>query len=196
MRTFASLFAASGLAMAIAAPFEPRQSVPTTVSLIALSSNAALQGQAVNASGNQFFVGAPSGIYCPVPAPDCAGFSNTTTIAVGGGTASMYDEVPGGQNVYVAQNGQLSFTTAHEEGIFPEGSYTEGFSIEPTDFGGYQFVFTGDNSNGFIACPTSEDGTTWEILARVSSAGAICAAAADVELAAIAVSAPGAFEYD
>ena len=195
MRTFASFVAASGLAMALAAPFEPRQSVPTTVSLIALSSNGALQGQPVNASANQFFVGAPSGIYCPVPAPDCAGFSNTTTIAVGGGVASMYDEVPGGQNVYVAQNGQLRFTTAHEEGIFPEGSYTEGFSIEPTEFGGYQLIFTGGNSNGFIACPTSENGP-WEILARVTSGGAICAAAADVELAAIAVSTPGAFEYD
>ncbi|MCJ1329673.1 hypothetical protein MMC10_006353 [Thelotrema lepadinum] len=195
MRTFASFVAASGLAMALAAPLEPRQSVPTTVSLIALSSNSALQGQPINATGNQFFVGLASGIYCPVPAPDCAGFSNTTTIEVGGGGASMYDDVPGGQDVYVAQNGQLSFTTAHEEGIFPEGAYTGPFSIEPTGFGGYQLIFTGDNSSGFFACPTGENGA-WEILAKVSSGGAICAAAADVELAAIAVSEPGAFEYD
>lgn len=101
---------------------------------------------------------------------------------------------PGGQDVYVAETGLLSFTMAHEEGVFPSGAYTTGFAIEPTIFGGFTFNFTGGQSSGFIACPI--DNGRWEILATVTSEGAICAAAADVEIAAIAVSSPGAFEYE
>ena len=75
----------------------------------------------------------------------------------------MYSEVPGGQDVYVNSTGALSFTFAHEEGNFPPGSATKGFSTKNG-----VFTFTGLGSTGWIACPIFKDGTgPYQVFAKV-----------------------------
>ncbi|KAH8885278.1 hypothetical protein GQ53DRAFT_829005 [Thozetella sp. PMI_491] len=164
-----------------------------------LSSSAPLlDGKAVNASGLTFWVGKSTAAYCPLPDPaDCASFPNITTIAVGAGSADMYDYAPGGQDIYVAQNGWLQYTAAHEEGQFPPGSYSTGFAVdtnvEPPAAG--ELVFTGGNSSGWIVCG---DGSSLplQILALVSSEGAVCANAQKIRIFLNEATEVGAFEYD
>lgn len=195
-----TLVALSTLALSLSSPLHQRQTTtPTEVTLVALSDNSALQDQTINASSGGFYIGLPTAAYCPKPAPDCAAFSNTTIVTAANtttiGTASLVVEVPGGQDVYVAEDGALSYTTAHEAGVFPPGSYPMGFAIVPSGDGGYEFIFEGFYSEGWIACPGAVEGS-WQILAKVRSMGAVCAAAVDLKIAAVAASGVGAFEYD
>ena len=178
----------STLALSVATPVKPRQS--NGYSIRASSALSTFNGRSVNATGNAFWIGYDTAADCVLAPPNCDGFANTTTVLVGGGGASMYDIVPGGQNVYVKSNGALSFTTPHTEGNFPPGSYTTGFTIGS----GNHLLFSGGNSNGWYVCG---DGTEpVEVLARVSSAGAICASAQEVQLLLDPVTAPGAYQYE
>ena len=56
-------------------------------------------------------------------------------------------EVPGGQQVYIGPDGALSFTQAHSAS-YPPGSQFGGFGAS-----GGEFVFSGSNGTGWIACP-------------------------------------------
>lgn len=62
--------------------------------------------------------------------------------------------VPGGQSIYVAPSGALSFTTPHS-GYIPAGSsqgpfeYTPGASGNPLG----TWTFSGKGASGFMACP-------------------------------------------
>ena len=58
-------------------------------------------------------------------------------------------EVPGGQLVYVAPNGLLSYTAAHTSS-YPNGSIF-GFGGEK----GGEFVFNSPEGSGWLACPST-----------------------------------------
>jgi hypothetical protein len=67
----------------------------------------------------------------------------------------MYVEVPGGQQVYLAPDGSLSYTIAHSANI-PRDAVTKGFKQSPqksaTTIGSLIF-----NDDGFMACPADDE---------------------------------------
>lgn len=75
-------------------------------------------------------------------------------------------EVPGGQLIYVLPTGELGFTQGHSAYI-PAGAATGPFEYihdQPYD----SWYFTGFNSDGFLACPTSDNnGTQWQVFADI-----------------------------
>ena len=75
--------------------------------------------------------------------------------------------VPGGQDVYVAYSGALSFTEPHEEGS--EVGVTTGFTYQnntATTGGPGRFSFTGLGSlGGFLACPTAKGTGPYQVFA-------------------------------
>ncbi|KAF2963344.1 hypothetical protein GQX73_g10230 [Xylaria multiplex] len=75
----------------------------------------------VNASGGKFYIGRPTQTYCPDGVVDCSHFTGTETVFVPGydGRLGLRVNVPGGQQVYVAPDGSLSFTQAHSAYIPP-----------------------------------------------------------------------------
>jgi hypothetical protein len=83
---------------------------------------------------------------------DACPAGNMTVLAGGYGTLAMGVVVPGGQQVYVAPDGALSYTQAHSAYI-PPGSIVDGFSrTEGEQFGNLAF------KDGLIACPTEDSG--------------------------------------
>lgn len=82
---------------------------------------------------------------------------------------SKSDEVPGGQMVYVAPDGSLSYTVAHSASI-PPGSATTTFTHTPSNPSTGQlgtFGFTGLGATGFVACPLA-GGSAYQVFADVS----------------------------
>ncbi|KAI0192776.1 hypothetical protein F4808DRAFT_442742 [Astrocystis sublimbata] len=88
-------------------------------------------GTTINASGGKFYISETASTYCPegTEGLDCADYAGTgTTFAVSGATTLSLDvTVPGGQQVYVAPDGALSYTQAHSAAI-PADSVLIGFS--------------------------------------------------------------------
>jgi hypothetical protein len=68
----------------------------------------------------------------------------------------MNVEVPGGQEVYVTEDGQIGVTQAHS-GAIPEGGVTTPFTYTPPQGEGNvgTLLF---NSNSFSACPDGTEG--------------------------------------
>ncbi|KAI1736034.1 hypothetical protein F4680DRAFT_433192 [Xylaria scruposa] len=88
----------------------------------------------INASGGKFYINKPTETWCPsdIDGLDCSKFDGSETV-FGLGYADrmgLDDSVPGGQQVYIAPDGSLSFTQAHSAYI-PPGSTVTGFSREP-----------------------------------------------------------------
>lgn len=162
----ASLFAA---AMAAPAALVAKSAETSTYfTVISQRSASAIHFQNMNARGGGFFLGGkgPSS-YCPgsvIGEENCPA-GNTTTFAGGNQTLSLGVVVPGGQQVYVAPNGALSYTTAHSAYI-PEGSIVTGFNrtaAPNSDAFGYLTW-----EDGFIACPCSaEDG--WRVYGNITN---------------------------
>lgn len=100
----------------------------------------------------------------------------------------MAANVPGGQDIYVTSDGALSFTEAHEEGIYPNGSYTQGFAFTPT--GGLDlFTFDGAVNQGWALC--GDDG---QVFALVE--GNSCDNPRPVQIEVTAAPGLGAFQYE
>lgn len=73
--------------------------------------------------------------------------------------------VPGGQQVYVAPDGALSYTQAHSAYV-PEGSVRDGWSrTEGEYFGNLAF------KDGLIACPTEGNGNGWQVFGKLEGVG-------------------------
>ncbi|MCJ1379114.1 hypothetical protein MMC17_002214 [Xylographa soralifera] len=84
--------------------------------------------------------------YCPTSVGTGCPVGNQTVFTADGGALDV--EVPGGQQVYVAPNGALSFTQAHSIS-YPPGSQFGGFGGN-----GGEFVYAGANGTaGWITCP-------------------------------------------
>ena len=73
--------------------------------LLSVRSASPIHFEAVNASGSNFWIFKDTNTFCPIPAPECAGYPNQTIITVYKNASLEYQafmdaNVPGGQNVY------------------------------------------------------------------------------------------------
>jgi hypothetical protein len=123
----------------------------------------------LTARGGKFYLGGPGPTsYCPVEVVGAAcPPGNSTVLAGGDETLSMGVIVPGGQQVYVAPDGALSYTQAHSAYI-PPGSVRDGFSREqPT--GGQSFGYLNFDT-GFVACPAANATEGYQVFGQVDGA--------------------------
>lgn len=150
----------------------------------------ALAGLSVNANGGNFWVGKDTSSFCP-EGENCSIFLNSTVVSLNSasGTAVMSSEIAGGQDIYVAEAGELMFTEPHTEGMFPAGSFTTNFSIGC----GNEFVWNGPETTGWYVCWGGS--LPVQILANVVAQGS-CADNTPVDIKVSPVFAPGAFEYE
>ncbi|KAG2412884.1 hypothetical protein HFD88_010441 [Aspergillus terreus] len=111
---------ASLLALAAASPAERRQS-SDAFSLNIRWSNSPLSGP-LNANGGSFWTGKSTSSYCPDTVPQCKTV-NGTSFTVQDDKVFLNAVVPGGQQVYVSPQGQLTYTQPHSAYI-PTGSLT------------------------------------------------------------------------
>ncbi|KAL5364213.1 hypothetical protein BJX96DRAFT_168116 [Aspergillus floccosus] len=111
---------ASLLALAAASPAERRQS-SDAFTLNIRWSNSPLSGP-LNANGGSFWTGKPTSSYCPDNIPQCKTV-NATSFVVQDDRVLLNAVVPGGQQVYVSPQGQLTYTPPHSAYI-PTGSLT------------------------------------------------------------------------
>jgi hypothetical protein len=115
----------------------------------------------LTARNGKFYLGAGAPTsYCPpeVPAGSCPSGDNTV-FSGGDGLLGLGVVVPGGQQVYVAKNGELSYTVPHSAAI-PEGAVVDQFSKTAP---GANNLGTLDFETGFVACPVGGDGQGYQV---------------------------------
>lgn len=142
--------------------------------VIASRSASPIHLSALTARGGKFYLGGPGPTsYCPesVGAANCPP-GNETVLVGGNGGLSLGVVVPGGQQVYVAPGGALSYTIAHSANI-PAGSIVNDFSREGPS-GSAQFG-TLSFETGFVACPAAA-GQGYQVFGQVQGGtyGADC----------------------
>jgi hypothetical protein len=140
---------------------------PQYFSVISARSASPVHLLPLTARGGKFYLGGgPPSSYCPVEQVGSACPSGNSTVLAGGDkTLSMGVIVPGGQEVYVAPDGALSYTIAHSAYV-PEGSVRDQFSREaPT--GSNQFGYL-HFETGFVACPAGE-GQGYQVFGQVTA---------------------------
>ncbi|KAI1292388.1 hypothetical protein F5Y03DRAFT_375970 [Xylaria venustula] len=115
-------------------------------------------GPRINASGGKFYVNRDTSTYCPtgVSGLDCTHFTGTdTTFGIGADSTTMSLDVtvPGGQQVYLAPDGSLSYTQAHSAYI-PPGSIVTGFSHDESTEPSTPFYLNSELSTWYL-CPVT-----------------------------------------
>ncbi|KAI1163486.1 hypothetical protein F5B18DRAFT_317611 [Nemania serpens] len=126
---------------------------------IAQGHDAFFFGTSINASGGKFYINQNTSTYCPagVQGLDCSLYAGTgTSLIIGSGstTISLEVTVPGGQQVYVAPDGSLSYTQAHSAYI-PTGSTVDGFSrVRSVAFGAPIYLYSAGRN--WYLCPVTE----------------------------------------
>ncbi|KAI2621497.1 hypothetical protein GGS26DRAFT_266140 [Hypomontagnella submonticulosa] len=114
-------------------------------------------GDAISANGGKFYVHKETSAYCPgdVEGLDCSVYPGSKTVFTGGNnTLFLSVGVPGGQQVYVAADGSLSYTIPHS-GALPEGANATGFARERSESFGAPVVL-GNSNRLWSICPVSE----------------------------------------
>ncbi|KAI1093052.1 hypothetical protein F5B19DRAFT_172771 [Rostrohypoxylon terebratum] len=114
-------------------------------------------GNAINASGGKFYINNGTSAYCPdeVEGLDCSAYPGSKTVFTGGNDTLYLDvAVPGGQQVYVAADGSLSYTVAHS-GALPEGANATGWTREQSQAFGAPIVL-GNYNHFWNLCPVTE----------------------------------------
>ncbi|KAI1102223.1 hypothetical protein F4804DRAFT_275799 [Jackrogersella minutella] len=114
-------------------------------------------GTAINASGGKFFINRNTTAACPddVENLDCSTYPGSKTVFTGGNDTIFLDVgVPGGQQVYVAEDGSLSYTVAHSADL-PDGAVATGFVRERSESFGAPVTLANGNQTWAI-CPVSE----------------------------------------
>ncbi|KAI1412529.1 hypothetical protein F5Y13DRAFT_190125 [Hypoxylon sp. FL1857] len=114
-------------------------------------------GTTINANNGKFWINKETTAYCPsdVEGLDCSKYPGSETVFAGGnGTISLNVGVPGGQQVYIAEDGSLSYTEPHS-GALPHGANATGFSRQRSEsFGAPVNLYT---TNGYwYICPFGE----------------------------------------
>ncbi|KAF2835641.1 hypothetical protein M501DRAFT_997783 [Patellaria atrata CBS 101060] len=94
-----------------------------------------------------FWLGGETYSYCPTQVePNCPP-GNTTVFAGGDEYLGLGVLVPGGQSVYIAQDGSMTHTTAHSA-YYPPGAVRDGWTrTEGENFGHLS------HEAGLVACP-------------------------------------------
>jgi len=149
--------------------------------------------QSLTARGGKFYLGGgPPSSYCPaetIGAENCPP-GNSTVLAGGAGTLSLGVVVPGGQQVYVAPDGALSYTVAHSAYI-PEGSDIDGFSrTAPTNGNAFGYL---NFETGFVACPAAE-GEGYQVYGQITT-GTFGDDCLGFSALTVATEKPGAWQY-
>ncbi|KAG9949049.1 hypothetical protein KCU85_g4493, partial [Aureobasidium melanogenum] len=80
---------------------------------LAINSGSPIHLSAINANGNSFWLNKKTSSYCPNTTVTSCPDGKYTYFTGGNDTLSLNVEVPGGQRVYVAQDGSLGFTIPH-----------------------------------------------------------------------------------
>ncbi|KAF2639923.1 putative IgE-binding protein [Massarina eburnea CBS 473.64] len=116
----------------------------------------------LTANGGKFTLGGTPSSYCPPQVGEtCDAYPGNQTILAGGqGSLSLGVIVPGGQQVYVAPDGTLSYTSPHST-YKPEGSIVDGWNRTEGEYFGY-ITF----ASGLIACQTTE-GKPWQVYGAI-----------------------------
>ncbi|CAD0096214.1 unnamed protein product [Aureobasidium vineae] len=149
MKTSAVLTTFALALPAFAAPVTERAAPAGAFGGLAIHSGSEIQYASVNAAESKFWLLKDTETYCPdVEGVTC---SNTTSTQFVGGdnTLSLDTVVPGGQQVFVAADGSLGFTTPHSAYTGP-GAISTGFSIAQE---GQHIQFQGQD---FFACPIDD----------------------------------------
>ncbi|KEQ98961.1 hypothetical protein AUEXF2481DRAFT_36275 [Aureobasidium subglaciale EXF-2481] len=130
----------------------PAFAVPTARSTgdsfggLAIHSGSPIHLSSINANGNAFWINKPTSSYCPNTTVSSCPEGKYTYFTSGNDTLSLSVEVPGGQRVYVAEDGSLGYTIPHGSTGGQVVNYT-GFSL--ADNGIHLKYLGGD----FIAVP-------------------------------------------
>ena len=134
----------------------------------------------IQANGLVFRIGGDPATYCPLDIEDCplgietdwtcssdiCNLVRTSSFSISSSAVifllafadiTQNVEVPGGQQIYVAPNGAVSFTQAHS-GLAPTGSIFAGFSVE--DDGGLTFA-----GGDFLSCPPVDQTQNYQLYA-------------------------------
>ena len=186
----------------------PTPSPETTFRLSVVSEGSSSPGSFVEASGLVFRVGGEPGTYCPSNVGTCPPGTETDFICVDGYCSlvgcSTYRAslprspyvlltnpyqnvaVPGGQYIYIAINGALSFTQAHS-GIAPPGSFFNGFDVNDG-----KLQFQGDD---WLSCPPADGTTDFQLFASALSKGYNGCVSVTLSIEAIVASNFGAWQY-
>ncbi|KAK3078548.1 hypothetical protein LTS18_007237 [Coniosporium uncinatum] len=128
---------------------------------MAVRSASPIHFNTVSANGGTFWLQKPTSTYCPegIDGLTCPVGNNQTLFAGGEGTLALSVVVPGGQQVYIAPDGKLSFTQAHSAYI-PTGSIRDGFSRDWRPAQNLGFL---QWTNGFVACPANGTSGPYQI---------------------------------
>ncbi|KAK7756957.1 hypothetical protein SLS62_000973 [Diatrype stigma] len=199
MKTFATLLVCP--LAALGAAILPRQmSVPEGPWTAGVwrqdyTSDVFFVGDAINANGGKFWVNRETSAYCPdgIEGLDCTQLPGTSTVFTGGnGTLSLNVAVPGGQQVYIAPDGSLSYTEPHSASM-PDGSVSTGFSRQRSEsFGAPVNVFN-SIMEGWVACPVTEGEPrerTYQLFAGLQKEGCY-----DTAVRSYTSEGPNAWEY-
>ncbi|KAI5920706.1 hypothetical protein F4810DRAFT_404215 [Camillea tinctor] len=117
----------------------------------------------LQASGGHFWMGKSATPYCPsdVANLDCSLYNGTDTVLIGGNNTIFLDvTVPGGQQMYIASDGALSYSVPHS--LPPAGAITTGFWREGSE-GFMGAVFFGHEGSSAYACPVEDEEDVYQI---------------------------------
>jgi len=114
--------------------------------------------RSVSASGYSFYLNKATSTNCvPQPSIDCSSLNNNTVFAYNPKSQTLgFDEVVGGQKIYVGADGKLGYTKP--SGDYPNDVYSSPWEFEPATAEGSTgtLKFEGD---GFLACPVQDEET-------------------------------------
>ena len=126
------------------------------LTLVALNPLAPFHDQAIQAAGLHFWIGGQPATYCPSSVPQTLCPPGNQTVLAGSGLSVL---VPGGQQMYIQDNGAWAFTQAHSNDMYNVSYYGGGSGFVN---GGY----FGPNSTYWVACPV---GQQWQVFANLPS---------------------------
>jgi hypothetical protein len=127
-------------------PFSKRSAPSSAFGGLAIHSGSEIQYASINAAESKFFLLKESSVYCPNISGLVCPNTTTTQFLGGDNTLSLDTIVPGGQQVFVAVDGSLSFTKPHSAYTGPDASST-GFSVDEE---AQHVQFRGED---WLACP-------------------------------------------
>ncbi|KAI1383085.1 uncharacterized protein F4822DRAFT_440768 [Hypoxylon trugodes] len=143
------------------------RAIPTGSWLISIESRYPLYlFDIIQANNGGFWYNKAPSSNCPdeVEGLDCSKYPGTQTAFIEGsvnGTVSLDVAVPGGQQVYVAPDGALSYTTPHSAAL-PEGAITTGFHRYRSETFGAPIMLSFAGKS-IVACPSPESKDVYQI---------------------------------
>lgn len=143
--------------------------VANVITIAASLPGSPLDGQVINAASETFWLGLSGpATYCPSQVDVCPPVTGTVA---SGDLTSLFVEVPGGQQIYVAPGGALSYTQAHSAnagsnpyfGGWVQVTYTSSCSPTLTVL---TWVAPDKSTEGVWACPNTSINGTYQIYAN------------------------------